>query len=247
MSVKPQNMPQFYITSKGECPYLDGEEERKLFTHLVGPGAPELNNMLAKGGFRRTQNIAYKPACENCDACQSMRVPVDSFKPSKNHKRIISKNRDVSSQMLDPEASTEQYELFRDYIDSRHNGGGMCSMTLLDYAAMIEDSFVDTRLIEYRLKPENSLELGTKPGPLLATALIDMMDDGLSMIYSFFDVSDNSRSLGTYMILDHIERTRKLGLPYLYLGFWVKGSPKMDYKARFKPLEILKDGGGNRL
>jgi len=176
-----------------------------------------------------------------------MRVPVDSFKPSKNHKRIISKNRDVSSQMLEPEASTEQYELFRDYIDSRHNGGGMCSMTLLDYAAMIEDSFVDTRLIEYRLKPENSLELGTKPGPLLATALIDMMDDGLSMIYSFFDVSANSRSLGTYMILDHIERTRKLGLPYLYLGFWVKGSPKMDYKARFKPLEILKDGGWNRL
>ncbi len=247
MSIEQRHFPQFYLTPEGNCPYLEGQLERKVFTHLIGKDAAQLNNQLTHGGFRRSQNIAYRPACETCQACVSVRVIVDEFKPAKSAKRVLKRNHDISSTVCDAKATPEQFSLFRDYIESRHGGGGMADMSVLDYASMVEDTFVDTRLIEYRFKPDISLAgPDNRRGPLIGAALSDILSDGLSMIYSYFDPHLRDRSLGTYMILDHIERARKLGLPYLYLGYWVRGSEKMDYKRRFQPQEQLMADGWQR-
>lgn len=240
MSIEGRQFPQFYLTPPAPCPYLGHRQERKVFTHLIGDQAPHLNDILTNGGFRRSQNIAYRPACEKCDACISVRVVVDEFEPSKSQRRTAHANRDVTSQLKTAQATPEQYSLFRSYIDERHGDGGMADMTVLDFAAMVEDSFVDTRIIEYRLSPDMD---DRSAGTLIGVALTDTLHDGLSMVYSFFDPSETGRSFGNYMILDHIERTRNAGLPYLYLGYWVKGSRKMDYKKRFQPQEHLSPEG----
>jgi arginine-tRNA-protein transferase len=245
MTVHPQT-PQFFLTSPSPCPYLAGEFERKVFTHLIGDRAPELLDLLSQGGFRRSQNIAYRPACERCRACVSVRILVDEFKPTKSMRRILQGNRDLIGRMGDPEPSAEQYALFRRYLDGRHARGGMSEMSVLDYAMMVEDSQVQTRVIQYRRRGPDSRFLASSDGALVATALSDVMGDGMSMVYSFFDPDESDRSLGTYMILDHIERTKKLGLPYLYLGYWVSGSRKMDYKIRFQPQEHLQPKGWER-
>ena len=247
MSIHSKNIPQFYITPPQPCPYLSGQFERKIFTHLIGEGAKELNDSLSQGGFRRSQNIAYRPACEDCKACTSVRVIVDEFRMTKSFRRIMRKNTDIASSMKIPVPTSENYSIFRDYIDQRHAAGGMTDMTVLDFAAMVEDTFVETRLVEYRLQPENSLERSdVGEGELVGAALSDIMEDGLSMIYSFFNPAYNSRSLGTFMVLDHIERARKMGLPFLYLGYWVSGSSKMNYKSRFSPQERLDATGWHR-
>ena len=247
MSIEGRQFPQFYLTPPAPCPYLPGRYERKVFTHLIGEQADHLNNVLTNGGFRRSQNIAYRPACENCSACVSVRVIVDDFEMSRSHRRIRNQNFDLASDWHPARATPEQYSVFRDYIDERHGDGGMADMTVLDFAAMIEDSFVDTQLIEYRLKPEISLAgPDERKGPLLAVGLTDTLHDGLSMVYSFFDPMEASRGLGNFMILDHIERAKKLGLPYVYLGYWVSGSQKMDYKVRFGPQEHLTPDGWAR-
>lgn len=242
MTVHPQT-PQFFLTSPSSCPYLSGQFERKVFTHLVGDRAPELLDLLTQGGFRRSQNIAYRPACERCRACVSVRILVDDFRPTKSMKRVLARNRDLIARLGDASPSTEQYSLFRRYLDERHAKGGMSEMSVLDYAMMVEDSQVDTRLIQYRRRGPDSRFLASSDGPLMAAALSDVMGDGLSMVYSFFEPAEHGRSLGTYMILDHIERARKLALPYLYLGYWVKGSRKMDYKIRYQPQEHLQPKG----
>ena len=240
MSAYGKNVPQFYIPPPQPCPYLDDQLERKIFTHLIGDGALELNDSLSQGGFRRSQNIAYRPACESCNACTSVRVLVDEFMPSKSFKRTMRKNTDIVAEMCSPVPTSENYSIFRDYIDARHIAGGMADMTVLDFAAMVEDTFVNTQLVEYRLKPDFPIAYPDhQKGELIAAALIDIMEDGLSMIYSFFKPEHSDRSLGTFMVLDHIARARKLGLPYLYLGYWVEGSAKMGYKARFTPQERL--------
>ncbi len=248
MSEYGRNIPQFYITPPQPCPYLGGRFERKIFTHLIGEGAMALNNSLSQGGFRRSQNIAYRPACEKCNACTSVRVIVDEFNPTKSFKRTLRKNNDIVGKMSMPTPTTENYSIFRDYIDSRHADGGMADMTVLDFAAMVEDTYVNTRLFEYRIKPENSLDCSDQhEGELVAVALSDIMEDGLSMIYSFFDPSYEARGLGTFMVLDHIEQARKMGLPFLYLGYWVQGSAKMTYKSRFMPQERLDTTGWHRI
>ncbi|MCF6321765.1 MAG: arginyltransferase [Rhizobiaceae bacterium] len=235
--------PQFYLTAPSPCPYLEGRMERKVFTHLVGEKAPAINDMLTQGGFRRSQNIAYRPACENCRACVSVRVLADRFQPSKSHKRVLAQNRDLIGQELPPSPNSEQFSLFSHYLVNRHGEGGMAGMTSLDFAMMVEDSHVETRIIEYRKRGPDSGITGRGVGPLIGVGLFDVLADGLSMVYSFFDVDEERRSLGSYMILDHIERTRKLGLPHLYLGFWVEQSPKMSYKTRFKPQQHLTMSG----
>ncbi len=235
--------PQFYLTAPATCPYLEGKLERKVFTHLVGEHAPAINDMLTQGGFRRSQNIAYRPACENCRACVSVRVLADHFIASKSLKRIMSANKDLIGCELPPSPNSEQFALFSDYLASRHGDGGMAGMTSLDFAMMVEDSHVNTKVIEYRQRGPDSGITGHGTGPLVAVALSDVLSDGLSMVYSFFDINENRKSLGSYMILDHISRTRKLGLPYLYLGFWIEQSPKMSYKTRFKPQQHLNAGG----
>jgi leucyl-tRNA---protein transferase len=241
-----RDTPQFYLTAPSPCPYLPGREERKVFTHLVGDRAPGLNDLLTHGGFRRSQSIAYRPACETCRACVSVRVIVDHFKPSRSMRRVRVQNSDVIGEMRVQVPSSEQYSLFRAYLDSRHRDGGMADMTVLDYAMMVEDSHVKTRLVEYRKRGPDSSINGRGAGSLLAVALTDVLSDGLSMVYSFFDPEEAARSLGTYMILDHIERARKINLPYVYLGYWVRGSGKMDYKSRFLPQERLLPDGWTR-
>jgi arginyl-tRNA--protein-N-Asp/Glu arginylyltransferase len=237
--------PQFYLTAPSTCPYLPGRQERKVFTHLVGERAADLNDLLTQGGFRRSQSIAYRPACENCRACISVRVLVDEFRPTRSLRRVRQRNADVSGEMRVATPTSEQYGVFRAYLDARHPDGDMADMTLLDYAMMIEDSHVNTCLVEYRRRsPENGCG---RRGDLLAVALTDILNDGLSMVYSFFQPEEGRRSLGTLMILDHIARARRMGLGYVYLGYWVCGSRKMDYKARFLPQERLGPDGWSRV
>lgn len=242
-----RDIPQFYLTAPSPCPYLDGQFERKVFTHLVGHGASGLNDVLSQSGFRRSQNIAYKPACETCRKCVSVRVCVDDFKPSRSNKRITGKNKDVIAIAKTTEPTSEQFSLFRGYLESRHQDGGMADMTALDYSMMIRDSYVDTKVVEYRKRDADSGITGDSKGPLLAVALTDVLVDGLSMVYSFYDPEQSKRSLGTHIILDHIQRAKQMGLPYVYLGYWVEGSQKMDYKAAFTPQERLQGDGWVRV
>jgi len=242
-----RDTPQFYLTAPSPCPYLPGQEERKVFTHLVGDRAGELNDLLTHGGFRRSQSIAYRPACETCRACISVRVVADDFKPTRSMRRIAEINADVIGEMRSPTPTSEQYSVFRAYLDARHRDGGMADMTVLDYAMMIEDSHVETKLIEYRLRGPDSGITGRGAGRLLAVALTDVLSDGLSMVYSFFDPDAEDRSLGTLMILEHIQRAREMGLAYVYLGYWVSNSRKMEYKGRFLPQERLMPSGWTRV
>ena len=237
-----RDTPQFYLTAPSPCPYLAGKEERKVFTHLVGERAAELNNILTHGGFRRSQSIAYRPACEGCRSCVSVRVLSNDFRPTRNMRRIIKRNADIAGEMRIAVPTSEQYSIFRAYLDSRHRDGGMADMTVLDYAMMVEDSHIETRIIEYRRRepPRRGA------GDLVAVALTDVLGDGLSMVYSFFEPDEAVRSLGTFMVLDHIARARRMGLAYVYLGYWVRGSGKMDYKSRFLPQERLTPDGWAR-
>lgn len=235
MTEHPRNTPQFFLTSPSACPYLPERQERKVFTHLVGKRALQLNEILTQGGFRRSQSIAYRPACDGCRACVSVRVLVREFEPSRGFRRILAANADLSARMVSARATAEHYSLFRRYLDARHADGGMVDMSVLDYASMIEDSHVETRLVEYRRPPQAPDETAE----LVGVALTDVLSDGLSMVYSFYDPDLSERSLGTYMILDHIAKAKAFGLPYLYLGYWVEGSRKMAYKGRFLPQERL--------
>ena len=247
MTHQPTETPQFYLTAPAPCPYLPGHAERKVFTHLVGERAAALNDILTQGGFRRSQNIAYRPACEGCRACISVRTVVDAFQMSGSLQRVLKRNRDIIGAETAASPSSEQYSLFRGYLDARHAEGGMADMTVLDYAMMVGDSHVDTLVVEYRFRGIDTGITGRGEGPLIATALTDVLADGLSMVYSFFDPDYADRSLGTFMILDHIARARKMGLPYVYLGYWVDGSRKMGYKRRFKPQEHLHARGWERV
>jgi arginyl-tRNA--protein-N-Asp/Glu arginylyltransferase len=239
-----RDTPQFYLTAPSVCPYLAGKEERKVFTHLVGERARELNDLLTHGGFRRSQSIAYRPACEACRACVSVRVAVEDFRPTRSMRRVLDRNSDMVGEMRAAMPTSEQYSVFRAYLDSRHHDGGMADMTVLDYAMMVEDSHVETKMVEYRLR---TADTGGRGGDLLAVALTDVLGDGLSMVYSCYEPGAADRSLGTLMILDHIARARRMGLAYVYLGYWVRGSRKMDYKSRFLPQERLMAEGWVRV
>jgi arginyl-tRNA--protein-N-Asp/Glu arginylyltransferase len=241
-----RDTPQFYLTAPSPCPYLAGKEERKVFTHLVGERAPELNNILTQGGFRRSQSIAYRPACEGCRACVSVRVVVKDFRPTQSMRRILRRNTDIACEMRIAVPTSEQYSVFRAYLDSRHRDGGMADMTVLDYAMMVEDSHIETRIIEYRRR-EPDTATTHRGDDLLAIALTDVLGDGLSMVYSCFEPDQAARSLGTFMVLDHIARAQRMGLAYVYLGYWVRGSRKMDYKSRFLPQERLMPDGWARV
>jgi len=239
---EPRDAPQFYLTSPAPCPYLPGREERKVFTHLIGLRAPALNDTLTQSGFRRSQTIAYRPACEQCRACVSVRVKIDEFTPSRGMRRIRRRNAELVAETRPARATPEQYALFRRYVGARHSDGGMADMSMIDYQMMIEDSHVDTRLVEYRLAHGNG-----EIGALVACCLTDRLSDGLSMVYSFYEPELEHRSLGAFMILDHAERARAFGLPHVYLGYWVEGSRKMEYKSRFLPQERLGMSGWIRV
>jgi leucyl-tRNA---protein transferase len=228
--------PQFYVTAPQPCPYLAGRMERKLFTALQGDMAGKLNDALSKQGFRRSQNVLYRPSCAECSACMSARIDVSAFTASRSQRRVAKGARHLHRRATAPWATEEQYELFRQYLDSRHATGGMADMDMFEFAAMVEETPIRTRLIEY-----------TDQGQLQAVCLTDILDDGLSMVYSFFDPDLEKYSLGTYLILDHIKIARELGLPYVYLGYWVPGSAKMGYKAKFSGLEVYRGGSWSKL
>lgn len=229
--------PQFYVTAPQPCPYLDGRMERKLFTSLQGDGAVRLNDNLSKQGFRRSQNVVYRPSCSECSACLSARIRVADFVPTRTQRKVMNRAAKVLRHPTSAWATEDQYALFRRYLDARHATGGMADMDTFEFAAMIEETPIKTRVIEYTL-PQAYRETG----PLIAVCLTDVFDDGLSMVYSFYDPDLDTMSLGTYAILDHIQIAREAGLPYVYLGYWVPGSPKMGYKSGFSGLEVYKGG-----
>jgi arginyl-tRNA--protein-N-Asp/Glu arginylyltransferase len=228
--------PQFYVTAPQPCPYLDGRMERKLFTALQGEHAQKLNDSLSKQGFRRSQNVLYRPSCAECSACLSARIRVADFVPSRTQRRVLRRNEGLVRNATSPWATEDQFALFRRYLDFRHATGGMADMDIFEFAAMIEETPIRSRVIEY------SQTEGRGPSDLAAVCLTDVFDDGLSMVYSFYDPDMALRSLGTFLILDHIDIARGAGLPFVYLGYWVPGSKKMGYKAGFSGLEIYKGG-----
>ncbi len=216
--------------------------ERKVFTELTGAHAGELNDALSKIGFRRSQGVAYRPSCLDCSACISVRVLAREFKPSATQRKILKRNQDIVVSSCRPWATEEQFALLRQYLSKRHPDGGMAGMDEMDFADMVEHSPVNTQVVEYREPGVDG-----RPGRLVGACLSDVQADGLSMIYSFFATKDDSRpSLGNFIILDHIQRAVQMGLDYVYLGYWIKGSQSMSYKARFQPMEKLGPGGWSR-
>jgi arginine-tRNA-protein transferase len=210
-----------------------------VFTELKGPHADELNDALGRIGFRRSQTVAYRPSCAGCNACVSVRVAADEFRASSTQKRTLKANADLIATACRPWSTSEQFELLQRYLDARHPGGGMATMDEVDFADMVEHTPVDSYVIEYR-EPDAD---GT-PGRLVGACLTDRQGDGLSMIYSFYDPAHPHRDgLGNYIILDHIRRAVAEGLPYVYLGYWVEGSVRMQYKVRYRPLERLERDG----
>ena len=226
-------MHLFFSTEPAPCPYLPGRLERRLVAALAGGDPDRLHDRLLRAGFRRSQGYAYRPGCAGCQACVPVRIPVAQFVLRRPWRRILRDNADLVASERRAVATPEQYALFRRYLDSRHAASGMAEMTWAEFRAMIDDSPVDTRVIEWR-RPDRSL---------IAASLTDRCRSGLSGVYKFFDPDDARRSLGSLIILWHVQHAVQLGLPYVYLGYWIAGSPKMAYKARFQPLEQLTQGG----
>lgn len=228
---------QFYRTAALPCPYLADRVERKLVTELSGREAVSFYNALSRAGFRRSHNLAYRPACAGCQACLPVRIPVADFRLTRSLKRIHNLNRDLHARLAAAQVSVEQYRLFLRYQRTRHSDSDMAAMTYGDYRAMIEDSPVATRLIELR----------NDAGTLFGACLLDLLDDGLSAVYSFYDPGDGNRSLGNLLVLSLIEEAKQLALPYVYLGYLIAENSKMAYKARFRPLEGLGSSGWRRV
>lgn len=225
--------PQFYVTAPQPCPYLEGRMERKLFTALQGDNAAELNDSLSSQGFRRSQNVLYRPSCADCASCLSARIDVAAFRPGKSQRRTLKRNAHITRRATSPWATEDQYELFRRYLDHRHADGGMADMDVFEFAAMIEETPIRSRVIEYT---------DTRTDELIGVCLTDVLNDGVSMVYSFYTPDQPQDGLGNYIILDHVEIARSAGLPYVYLGYWVPGSQKMGYKAKFSGLEVYFGG-----
>ena len=228
-----QALPQFFASAAVPCPYLPGHAERKLIVELRGPEAAQLYDELSRAGFRRSHRFAYRPACRSCSACVPVRIVVARHRDSASTRRIRNGNSDVQASCLPARATQEQFQLFLAYQHARHPDSDMAAMRYADYRAMVEDTPARSEILEFR-EPD---------GGLLAASLIDRLDDGISAVYSFFDPALPKRSLGNWSILWMVEECRRRGLPYVYLGYWVAGSPKMAYKARFGGLERLIPGG----
>ena len=235
---RPPRRPQFfYTTAPLPCPYLPGRTERKIVTELSGTEAEALHERLSRAGFRRSHNIAYAPVCPGCQACVPIRVVSEEFTPDRTQRRILRANADLTISEMPARATAEQFTLFQRYQKNRHADGDMAAMGYYDYRAMIEDTPISTGILEFRDAQDR----------LLGACLTDWLADGLSAVYSFFDTDEDKRSLGTFAVLWLIGRARSLGLPYVYLGYWVPESRKMAYKARFRPSEILISGAWHRL
>lgn len=226
-------LQHFYRSGPLPCPYLPGRVERKLFTRLNGGDAQALNTTLSQAGFRRSHDIVYRPVCPGCRACVPVRIPVATFVPSRTMRRTWAANTDLMAGTTPALATDEQFALFLRYQQHRHGDSDMARMSRLDYGSMIEEGSTGAALIEFRDGSDT----------LQAAALVDVLEDGLSAVYSFYDPDEPERSLGTYVILALVEEARQRGLDHVYLGYWIAQSRKMAYKARFQPLEALTDTG----
>ncbi len=237
---RQNEFPAFHVTNSDECPYLPDRRERKMFTIAHDRSSVALYDALAKNGFRRSQYALYKPACPNCSACLSARIRASDFAPTNSQRRILSRNRRLTRRLAPPVADREQFELFRKYVRHRHDNGCMAEMSAVEYMDMVEESAVRTWLVLY-------VDAGETPGAnqeLVAACITDHMDDGVSMVYSYFDPKKSVASLGTYMVLDHVKivQAARQDLKYVYLGYWIPKSEKMGYKSRFSALEVLRNG-----
>ena len=230
---------EFQITRPSSCPYLDGRTEQRLATDLSRH--PQKHDVLAKAGFRRVENWVYKPVCKGCQECLPIRIAAGNgddgaLKLSRNQKRVLARNNDLERVILPNFSRDDHYEMFRNYLSSRHADGQMADMDEDSYEAMITSSPIDTVLVEYRAK-----------GRLICAILVDLQQDGLSAVYSFFDPAETHRSPGTFMVLDCAALAYEMGLAYLYLGYYIAASQKMSYKARFSPAEVLVAGRWTQL
>ncbi|MGA3306874.1 MAG: arginyltransferase [Stellaceae bacterium] len=232
--IPPQH---FFATGTLPCPYVAGRSERKLVTELFGSAASGLYNELSRAGFRRSHALAYRPACSGCSACVPVRIPVEDFAESRSQRRIRNVNRDLAASAENPRADHEQFRLFQRYQRSRHADSDMAAMTFGDYRAMIEDSPLLTRVLTLR----------EKSGALRGACLADVLDDGISAVYSYYDPGEGKRGLGTMLVLGLVDEARRRGLAFVYLGYWISASAKMAYKERFRPLEALRDGEWRRM
>ncbi|MBI0432223.1 arginyltransferase [Roseomonas sp. KE0001] len=230
--------PQFfYTTAPLPCPYLAGRMERKIVTELTGPDAEPLHDRLSRAGFRRSHNIAYSPVCHGCQACIPIRIDAAAFAPDRTQRRVLRANEGLEGRSTPARATAEQFALFQRYQRARHQDGDMAAMGFYDYRAMVEDTPISSGVVEFR----------DTSGALLACCLTDWLSDGLSAVYSFYEPELEKRSFGTFVVLWLVGRAVELGLPYVYLGYWVPQSRKMAYKSRFRPSEILSGGAWRRL
>lgn len=222
---------RFYATAPRDCAYLDGETAVSVFADPKARLSQTIYDQLARYGFRRSGGDLYIPNCAHCSKCIPVRICVQEFCPTRSQARVWKRNRDLSFRLLPAEYRQEHFELYKRYLASRHAGGGMCDPAPDEYMRFVTADWATTRFLELRL--------GDRP---VALAVTDYLDDGLSAVYTCYDPEFDKRSLGTAAILYQIDLARRLGLNWHYLGFWVSGCRKMEYKNRFRPLHAYRNG-----
>lgn len=222
----------FYASAPHPCSYLEEQEAVTLFADPKAEMSTELYSALSNHGFRRSGEYVYAPRCPRCSACLPVRIPVDSFKPDRSQRRTWKKNADLEATILAPDFRDSHFELYQNYMASRHPDGSMATPDPEQYNRFFGSSWCDTRYIEF-----------SQQGRPLAVSVMDVLLNGLSAVYTFFSPDVTSRGLGVYAVLWLIEEARRRGLPYVYLGYLIHESPKMAYKARYQPLEAYQYGG----
>jgi arginine-tRNA-protein transferase len=218
---------QLFLSTEHPCGYLPARESRNAYVDPSYPLSPARYGTLIEQGFRRSGDHVYRPHCALCKKCLAARVPVEDFRAHRSQKRCLMRNRDLNWHVATT-LTDEHYALFQRYIGARHAGEGMDGDSPESFHTFLECSWGETQFWEFRL--------ATK---LICVAVVDVLPQGLSAVYTFFDPGFDERSLGTHAVLRQIEQARRLKLPYVYLGYWVEGSKKMDYKRRFQPLEVF--------
>lgn len=227
---------RLFQTLPHPCGYFGDRTAQNLVIDPSAPELPRIYDLAVQRGYRRAGGHIYHPQCHACRACVACRIPVARFRPDRAQRRCLARNADIEVRIAPAAYSDEYFELYQRYLCSRHRGGGMDDAHPEDFARFLYTAWSPTRFIEFR-----------RGGVLAGVAATDFCSTGLSAVYTFFDPAMRARSLGTFAILSQVEIARRRGLPHVYLGFWIDGHPKMDYKARFRPLEVLRDGGWRKL